>query len=94
MRVRAAVWSKSDCRRKCVDNRLGTRQSRPRIWRAMPWDDLSEAWLLDWKDISQDEFYDVSKIAAVPVEFCYPGTRESGDLSPLSEYAQLWHDNW
>lgn len=60
----------------------------------MPWDDLSEAWLLDWKDISQDEFYDVSKIAAVPVEFCYSGTRESGDLSPLSEYAQLWHDNW
>ncbi len=56
------------------------------------WDDPSGVRLRDWMGISPDEFYDESKIALVPMGFCYPGTGRSGDLPPRKECAELWHE--
>ncbi len=36
-------------------------------------------------------FYDESRIAIMPMGFCYPGRGRSGDLPPRPECAQLWH---
>jgi hypothetical protein len=36
-------------------------------------------------------FYDVDKVAIVPMGFCYPGHGQNGDLPPRPECAPLWH---
>lgn len=58
----------------------------------VPWDDPSGVRLREWMDVDSDLFYDESKIAIVPMGFCYPGTGKSGDLPPRPECAELWHD--
>jgi len=57
----------------------------------IPWDDKSGDNLRDWLGVEKDVFYDTSKIALVPMGFCYPGTGKSGDLPPRKECAPLWH---
>jgi len=57
----------------------------------IPWDDKSGNNLRDWLGIDKSIFYDVSKIAIIPMGFCYPGTGKSGDLPPRKECAPLWH---
>ncbi len=57
----------------------------------IPWDDASGKQLRKWLDIPDDLFYDESKIAIVPMGFCYPGKGKSGDLPPRPECAPLWH---
>jgi uracil-DNA glycosylase len=42
--------------------------------------------------IDTSVFYDESKIAILPMGFCYPGTGKSGDLPPRKECADLWRD--
>jgi uracil-DNA glycosylase len=42
-------------------------------------------------NLSRDEFYDDSRIAIMPMGFCYPGRGRSGDLPPRKECAPLWH---
>ena len=56
------------------------------------WDDPSGNRLRDWMGISKDDFYDPSKIAIVPMGFCYPGKGKSGDLPPRKECSELWHE--
>ena len=58
----------------------------------IPWDDASGNRLRDWMGISKTDFYDESKVAIVPMGFCYPGKGKSGDLPPRPECAPLWHD--
>lgn len=58
----------------------------------IPWDDASGKRLRQWMGISAEEFYDESKIAIVPMGFCYPGTGKTGDFPPRKECATLWHD--
>lgn len=58
----------------------------------VPWDDPSGERLRDWLGIDSNLFYDESKIALVPMGFCYPGTGKSGDLPPRTECAELWHE--
>ena len=36
-------------------------------------------------------FYDETKIALVPMGFCYPGKGKGGDLPPRPECTPLWH---
>ena len=57
----------------------------------IPWDDPSGERLRDWMGIDTNTFYDSSKIALVPMGFCYPGKGKSGDLPPRPECAPLWH---
>jgi uracil-DNA glycosylase len=41
--------------------------------------------------VSHETFYDESRIAIVPMGFCYPGKGQSGDLPPRKECAPHWH---
>jgi len=56
----------------------------------VPFDDASGERLRQWMNINKDTFYDVQKIAILPMGFCYPGTEKSGDLPPRSECDLAW----
>jgi uracil-DNA glycosylase len=58
----------------------------------IPWDDASGRQLRKWMGISSEDFYDESKIAIIPMGFCYPGKGTSGDLPPRTECAPEWHE--
>lgn len=58
----------------------------------IPWDDPSGKQLRSWLNILDSVFYDESKIALMPMGFCYPGRGKSGDLPPRPECAPLWHN--
>lgn len=58
----------------------------------IPWDDKSGENLRNWMGISEAEFYNTSKVAILPMGFCYPGTGKSGDLPPRPECAPQWHN--
>jgi uracil-DNA glycosylase len=55
-----------------------------------PWDDASGERLRSWMGINQETFYDETKIAIIPMGFCYPGRGRGGDLPPRKECAELW----
>jgi uracil-DNA glycosylase len=57
----------------------------------IPWDDASGKQLRKWLNVSDADFYDETKIALVPMGFCYPGKGKSGDLPPRPECAPQWH---
>lgn len=43
--------------------------------------------------VTPDEFYDIMRIAIVPMGFCFPGQdAKGGDLPPRRECAAVWHD--
>ncbi len=56
----------------------------------VPFDDPSGDRLRDWMGIDRETFYDVSRIAIVPMGFCYPGKGDWGDLPPLKRCAETW----
>lgn len=56
----------------------------------VPFDDPSGDRLRDWMGIDKATFYDESRIAILPMGFCYPGTGASGDLPPRPECAAAW----
>ena len=56
----------------------------------VPFDDASGNRLRDWMGISSNNFYDSSRIAILPMGFCYPGSGKSGDLPPRPECELLW----
>ena len=57
----------------------------------IPWDDASGKQLRKWLNVSDEDFYDETKFAIVPMGFCYPGKGKSGDLPPRPECAPQWH---
>lgn len=57
----------------------------------IPFNDVSGDRLRDWLGVDKDVFYDVAKIAIVPMGFCFPGTGKGGDLPPRPECAPIWH---
>ncbi|PCI49966.1 MAG: IclR family transcriptional regulator [Alphaproteobacteria bacterium] len=56
----------------------------------IPFNDPSGDRLRNWMGIDRDIFYDASKVAIVPMGFCFPGTGKSGDLPPRPECAEKW----
>lgn len=58
----------------------------------IPWDDPSGRTLRRWLGLSEQQFYDPSIVALLPMGFCYPGSAASGDKPPRPECAPLWHD--
>jgi uracil-DNA glycosylase len=52
--------------------------------------DASGDRLRDWMGIDAATFYDATRIAILPMSFCYPGTGASGDLPPRPECALAW----
>jgi uracil-DNA glycosylase len=61
----------------------------------IPWNDASGDRLRGWMALSGEEFYDVSRIAIMPMGFCYPGRLPNGgDAPPRPECAPLWHEKF
>lgn len=58
----------------------------------MPFTDRSGDRLRDWMGVTSEEFYDITKVAIVPMGFCFPGQdAKGGDLPPRRECAPRWH---
>jgi len=58
----------------------------------VPWDDASGERLRDWLGMTAEVFYDETRVAIMPMGFCYPGRKPSGgDLPPRPECAEAWH---
>jgi uracil-DNA glycosylase len=58
--------------------------------KGLPFDDVSGERLRAWMGISRETFYDDSKLACLPMGFCYPGKGKGGDLPPRPECAPRW----
>lgn len=57
----------------------------------MPFTDASGDRLRNWLGVSNEEFYDTTKFAIVPMGFCFPGQdSKGGDLPPRRECAPAW----
>ena len=51
-----------------------------------PFWDASGRRLREWLGMSEDEFYDLTRVAVVPMAFCFPGyDKHGGDLPPRRE---------
>ena len=57
----------------------------------IPWDDKSGDRLREWTGLSKDQMYDPTRVALVPMGFCYPGKASGGDKPPRPECAPQWH---
>jgi uracil-DNA glycosylase len=58
----------------------------------LSFNDPSGARLRSWLQMDRDTFYDESRVAIVPMAFCYPGRLPNGgDAPPRPECAPLWH---
>ncbi len=58
--------------------------------KGVPFDNASGNRLRDWLGIDQSTFYDPTKIAILPMAFCFPGTGKGGDLPPPKRCAEIW----
>jgi hypothetical protein len=56
---------------------------------SIPWDDPSGERLRTWMGVDKDVLYDESRIAIIPVGYCYPGRGKGGDMPPRRECATL-----
>ena len=58
----------------------------------LSFNDRSGDRLRAWLALDRETFYDETRIAIVPMGFCYPGRDgKGGDLPPRRECAPLWH---
>jgi uracil-DNA glycosylase len=56
------------------------------------WNDPSGDRLRDWLALDRAAFYDETRVAIVPMGFCYPGRdAKGGDRPPAPECAPTWH---
>ena len=84
---RPVVRARATARILIVGQAPGTRVHETGI----PWNDLSGDRLRAWMDIDRDTFYDESRIAIIPIGYCYPGRNpKGGDLPPRPECAEHW----
>lgn len=60
--------------------------------KGIPFDDPSGERLRNWMGVDKETFYDASKIAIMPMGFCFPGTAKGGDLPPRTECAEKWRE--
>ncbi len=57
----------------------------------VPFTDPSGDRLRRWMGVTEAEFYDASRVAIIPMGFCFPGLdAKGGDLPPRRECAPLW----
>lgn len=85
---RPVLRASPGCRLMIVGQAPGTRVHETGI----PWNDRSGQRLRQWLAMAPELFYDETKIAIVPVGFCYPGRDpRGGDLPPRPECAPRWH---
>jgi uracil-DNA glycosylase len=59
----------------------------------IPYNDPSGTRLRAWLGIDREVFYDESRVAIVPMGFCFPGyDAAGGDRPPRNECVRTWHD--
>jgi len=59
----------------------------------LPFNDASGDRLRQWMNVSRELFYDQTRVAIVPMGFCFPGhDPNKGDLPPRRECRAAWHD--
>lgn len=86
---RPVAWLSSTARLAVCGQAPGTRVHATGI----PFNDPSGDRLRDWMGIGRETFYDTSRIAIVPMGFCFPGQDARGaDLPPRQECRAVWHD--
>jgi len=57
----------------------------------IPFNDPSGDRLREWMGLDPRQFYDESKIAIIPMGFCYPGSGPRGDQPPAKLCSRTWH---
>lgn len=58
-----------------------------------PFTDPSGDRLRAWMGVDETVFYDATRVAIIPMGFCFPGLdAKGGDLPPRKECRTLWHD--
>lgn len=86
---RPIVAAHNDAKILIIGHAPGTKVHQTGI----PWDDQSGKQLRKWMGVTEEGFYDATKIAQMPKGFCYPGKGKSGDLPPRPECAPQWHQS-
>ncbi|KAB8194233.1 uracil-DNA glycosylase family protein [Nonomuraea phyllanthi] len=76
-----------DARIALIGQAPGRRAQESRV----PWNDASGVKLRTWLGVDDEQFYDPSLFAILPMDFYYPGKGASGDLPPRKGFADLWH---
>lgn len=57
----------------------------------VPFTDPSGVRLRSWMGVTEEEFYDTSRVGIIPMGFCFPGYGPNGgDLPPRPECAKAW----
>ncbi len=86
---RPIVWFKPEARLLIAGQAPGMKVYKS----GKPFDDPSGDRLRDWLGLTPDQFYDQSRVAVVPMAFCFPGYDAKGsDLPPPKICGQTWHD--
>lgn len=84
---RPVVWFRPSARLLIAGQAPGTRVHAS----GRPFDDASGDRLRAWTGLDRDAFYDLDRIAIVPMAFCFPGQdREGSDLPPPPVCARTW----
>lgn len=87
-RPRPVVWYRPRARLLIAGQAPGARVHES----GRPFTDPSGDRLRDWLGISEAEFYDLSRVAVVPMGFCFPGyNQRKADLPPPPVCARTWH---
>lgn len=59
----------------------------------LPFNDPSGDRLRSWMNVDRETFYDQTRLAIVPMGFCFPGYNDKkADLPPRKECRITWHD--
>lgn len=84
---RPVVWFRSGARLLVAGQAPGARVHAS----GRPFDDRSGARLRGWMGVSEAEFWDMTRVAVVPMAFCFPGYDARGaDLPPPAICARTW----
>ncbi|SMX44867.1 Uracil DNA glycosylase superfamily protein [Octadecabacter ascidiaceicola] len=86
---RPVVWFSSSARMLIAGQAPGMKVHKS----GRPFTDPSGDRLRDWLGLDEADFYDQSRVAIVPMAFCFPGYNAKGsDLPPPRICGQTWHD--
>lgn len=87
-RPKPVVWFRPGARLLICSQAPGMRAHNSRT----PFDDPSGDRLRDWLGLDRAAFYDKSRVAIVPMGFCFPGyDAASSDLPPPAICRKTWH---
>ena len=86
---RPVVWFRPGARLLIASQAPGARAHESGI----PFSDASGRRLREWMGVSDAEFYDKTRVAIVPMGFCFPGYDAKGaDIPPPAICAQTWRE--